>query len=58
VEGLAPVTDAAHRAQLARLLERYLDDATAWELHESGAYQPRGGTSGAQAQFASDLPGT
>jgi polyphosphate kinase len=58
VEVLAPVTDAAHRAQLDRLLERYLDDATAWELHESGAYQPRGGTSGAQAQFASDLPGT
>lgn len=57
VEVLVPVTDAAHRAQLDRLLQRYLDDATAWELDETGAYRWRGGASGAQAQFAADLPG-
>ena len=57
VEVLVPVTDAAHRAQLDRLLQRYLDDATAWELDETGAYRWRSGASGAQAQFAADLPG-
>ncbi len=56
VEVLVPVTDAAHRAQLDLLLQRYLDDATAWELDETGAYRWRGGMSGAQAQFAADLP--
>lgn len=57
VEVLVPVTDPAHRVQLDTLLVRYLNDATAWELHETGAYQSRGGASGAQARFAADLPG-
>jgi polyphosphate kinase len=57
VEVLAPVTDPLHCQQLDRLLQRYLDDATAWELDETGGYRPRGGVSGAQAQFAADGPG-
>lgn len=57
VEVLVPVTDAAHREQLDALLVRYINDGTAWELDETGAYRWRGGSSGAQAQFAADLPG-
>ena len=57
VEVLAPVTDPLHCQQLDRLLQRYLDDATAWELDDTGGYRPRGGVSGAQAQFAADGPG-
>ena len=56
VEVLVPVTQPEHRARLDELLTRYLDDATAWELDGEGAYYPRGGPSGAQARFASDLP--
>jgi len=55
VEVLVPVTDAAHCAQLDLLLQRYLDDASAWELDGSGAYHQRAGNAGAQAQFAADL---
>jgi len=54
VEVLVPVTDASHCAQLDVLLQRYLDDATAWELDGAGGYDPRGGQAGAQAQFAED----
>lgn len=37
------------------LLQRCLDDATAWELDGSGAYHRRDAQTGAQAQFAADL---
>ncbi len=58
VEVLVPVTDALHCAQVDVLLQRYLDDTTAWELGESGAYHPRGGQAGAQEQFARDVAPT
>jgi polyphosphate kinase len=54
VELLVPVLDAAHRAELDRLLALYLDDATGWELTSSGEYLYRAGrTPGAQETLAS-----
>jgi polyphosphate kinase len=53
VELLVPVLDAAHRAELDRLLALYLDDPTAWELTATGSYVHRsGGAPGAQETLA------
>jgi len=49
VELLVPVHDTAHRAELDRVLDLYLHDATAWDLTPSGSYvRRRGGAPGAQ----------
>lgn len=53
VEVLVPVRDAAHREALDEILDRYLGDATAWELDGSGEYHQRAvGGASAQAFFA------
>ena len=57
VELLVPVTDPAHRAQLDQILDRYLHDATAWELDAEGGYRQResAGMPGAQEEFIREL---
>jgi len=53
VEVLVPVRESAHREALDEILDRYLGDATAWELDGSGAYHQRSaGAASAQAFFA------
>lgn len=55
VELLVPVPDVRHRAMLDGLLQRYLDCASAWELHRDGSYGQRSASPGvlsAQQQFA------
>jgi len=51
VELMAPVLDAACRAQLDALFDAYLNDPTAWELTSAGEYVRRRAT-GASAQDA------
>jgi polyphosphate kinase len=50
VEVLVAVTDDGHRAQLDAILERYLDDATAFELMASGEYARAASRTGMSAQ--------
>jgi polyphosphate kinase len=50
VELLAPVVEPEHRAMLDRVLQRYVDDPTAWQLTADGTYVRRG--SGVSAQRA------
>ena len=53
VELLVPVQEAAHRAELDRVLALYLDDPTGWDLAASGEYVRRcGGAPGAQETLA------
>ncbi|HJQ18974.1 MAG TPA: polyphosphate kinase 1 [Gemmatimonadaceae bacterium] len=55
VELLAPVRDAACRAQLDALLDTYLRDPGAWELTTAGEYAKRRGDGpGAQEQLLGD----
>ncbi|MBL0172068.1 MAG: polyphosphate kinase 1 [Gemmatimonadaceae bacterium] len=57
VELLVPVPDAAHRARLDAILDRYLHDPTAWELTMSGAYHKRSGEGrAAQVSLAEKRP--
>jgi polyphosphate kinase len=56
VELLVPVPDADHRRRLDRIMDRYLDDATGWELDAEGTYHRRNGRApGAQIALA-DAP--
>jgi polyphosphate kinase len=53
VELLVPVENTVHRAELDRLLDLYLGDATGWELLSDGTYRQREGNKpGAQAVLA------
>lgn len=53
VELLVPVPDPEHRLRLDEILERYLNDPTAWELRADGQYlQRRGPGESAQSRFA------
>ncbi|HEU4630003.1 MAG TPA: polyphosphate kinase 1 [Gemmatimonadaceae bacterium] len=57
VELLVPVRDAAARAALGNLLDRYVADPHAWELTASGAYVRGGGAvagAGVQAVLAGE----
>jgi len=55
VELLAPVRDAACRAQLDALLDIYINDPTAWELTNAGEYvRRRAAGAGAQEQLLGD----
>jgi polyphosphate kinase len=55
VELLVPVVDAAHRAELDRVLALYLADGTGWDLQPDGDYVRRDGrTPGAQATLSLD----
>jgi polyphosphate kinase len=49
VEVLVPLRNAAHRRSIDRILDAYLNDATAWELAVNGEYTQRAG-SGTSAQ--------
>lgn len=55
VELLVPIDDANQRALLDRVLTRYFDDETGWELRASGDYASRGGSCGAQQRFIDDV---
>lgn len=61
VETVAPVTDPECRARLEAILERELNDSSAWELQSDGSYRRRAGssTTGSPAQsfFASEQHG-
>ena len=53
VELLVPIPGVRERDSLDRVLRRYLDDDTGWELRPDGAYiQRRGKAPGAQQAFA------
>ncbi len=56
VELLVRVRDAKAQQTLDELLDRYADDAAAWDLHADGTYDHRGGN-GASAQefYARDV---
>ncbi|MCC7054414.1 MAG: polyphosphate kinase 1 [Gemmatimonadaceae bacterium] len=55
VEVLVPVRDPYYRELLDTLLERYLDDGTAWELDGTGRFTPRhGDTPSAQERYVAD----
>jgi polyphosphate kinase len=52
IELLVPVVDASQKEELDRILEKYLDDSTAWELGSDGEYKQRSGEGmGAQEFF-------
>jgi len=52
IELLVPVVEIAHKEELDQILQRYLDDPTAWELDADGEYVQRGtDTKGAQEIF-------
>ena len=60
VELLIPVVDPTQQAHLDQILQRYLDDETAWDLTSDGRYTQRmvehGAKRGsAQSQFVADL---
>ncbi len=60
VELLIPVLDPAQQAQLDQILQRYLEDETAWKLRRDGRYTQRTVEHGdkrgsAQAQSVADL---
>ncbi|MES2177142.1 MAG: polyphosphate kinase 1 [Gemmatimonadota bacterium] len=53
VELLVPIANARHRQQLDRILDLYLNDATAWEMDGNGNYRQRvAGGPGAQEILA------
>ena len=52
IELLVPVVETAHKEELDQILQRYLDDPTAWDLNTDGEYVQRGtDTKGAQEIF-------
>ncbi len=53
VELLVPVLDSESRSKLDEILERYIDDESAWDLLPSGQYtQQSAGDSKAQQFFS------
>ncbi|HEY8165764.1 MAG TPA: polyphosphate kinase 1 [Gemmatimonadaceae bacterium] len=52
IELLVPVVELAHKEELDRILDKYLDDPTGWELGADGEYTKRDGEGiGAQEYF-------
>jgi polyphosphate kinase len=52
IELLVPVVDSSHKEELDRILAKYLEDPTAWELAQDGQYAQRAGEgTGAQEFF-------